>query len=129
MHGENKLEGSPSRENDATPLLPHVTRGIANLDALASGTLVEERGCLFLDNGEGEPLLLVWPRGFQAARTDDRLVVTDASGEVFAEVGQPVSIGGGHVMAKHVGTFSEPDATGLCGASKYWLVSSTPVDA
>jgi hypothetical protein len=101
----------------------------AQFDALVSGTLVEERGCLFLEYANGTPLLLIWPGGFEPMQTNDRLVVIDAGGRVFAEVGQPVTIAGGHLRSKHVAEFSEPDATGLCGASKYWLVSPTVVQA
>jgi len=126
--GENLREEPATPTGDALPLLPHVIGLQAQFDALVSGTLVEKQGCLFLEYENGTPLLLIWPGGFEPMQTNDGLVVIDAGGTVFAEVGQPVTLGGGQLPAKHVGQFSEPDATGRCGASKYWLVSSTAVE-
>jgi hypothetical protein len=109
--------------------MPQVVTLAVSFDAVTSGTLIEERGCLFLQEaGSPRPTFLIWPQGFGAVWRGDRLVVTDSAGAVFAEVGGQVTVGGGRLGAKHVAKFTEPDATGLCGASRYWVVSAQRPD-
>lgn len=59
--------------------------------ALVGGTLVEERGCLFLRLDEGDALAL-WEQGYSYAYG----AVRDETGEVVAQVGDPVQGGGGY---------------------------------
>jgi hypothetical protein len=64
------------------------------MQALFEGRLVLANGCLRLDTGHEDPLV-VWPPGFTYA--DD--TVLDAAGEVVARPGQTLRMGGGEVSA------------------------------
>ena len=59
---------------------------------LTEGTLVEDNGCLWIDEDSGYRWLVLWPEAAQLGSVGDRLAVTDGSNQVV--VGERISAPG-----------------------------------
>lgn len=103
--------------------MPQVVGFAGYGDALTTGVLVERDGCLFLERTGSRPQLIIWPPGFAAAWIENELVVLDATGSVFARVGEPATLGGERLRPRDLAQHSQPDPTGYCQASRYWIAS------
>ncbi|MFY0532334.1 hypothetical protein [Nannocystis pusilla] len=69
------------------------------MEALLSGTLIEQSGCLRVSpDGKQPGHLLIWQPGYGVRRTGDRLEIVDSTGKVVARVGEPLRTGGGQVQ-------------------------------
>lgn len=89
----------------------------------APGVLVEESGCVYLETADGQRWAIIWPPGFEAAWTQDGLVILRDGGAIFARVGETVTLGGQRLQARYVPEHSRPDATRVCDASRFWIAS------
>ncbi|MBZ5712903.1 hypothetical protein [Nannocystis pusilla] len=68
------------------------------MQALLSGTLIEQSGCLRVSpDGQQPGHLLIWQPGYTARRAGDRVEIVDGTGKVVARVGEPLRTGGGGV--------------------------------
>lgn len=90
--GQVKTFEGPSGQPLYFPLQPPA---LASMAALLEGTLVEEGGCLRIaaDHGEASYLVL-WPYDHDL-RVREGVEVLDGDGEVVAQVGDSLSMGGG----------------------------------
>ena len=102
------LASPPSREvgADTTILFPQVPEdpdGVV-MEALLSGTLVLEGRCLRVESDyEAEPdYVVVWPAYVSLDESASPPTVIDHESGVRAQVGGPVSLGGGETTAAHV---------------------------
>ncbi|MCY0994519.1 hypothetical protein OV203_45770 [Nannocystis sp. ILAH1] len=89
----------PPGSAGSIPVLPEL-RETSNsfMEALLSGTLIEQSGCLRVSpDGKQPGHLLIWQPGYGARRTGDRLEIVDSTGKVVARVGEPLRTGGGEV--------------------------------
>lgn len=85
--------------------LPTTTLEVSPRAGYASGTLVLVGACLRLDTG-ADPVPLLWPRGYRAARRGTEVVVLVGAREV-AVSGRPVVFGGGYGL---LGDVDDPDS-------------------
>ena len=71
---------------------------------------------------EGGLKLPIWPDGFSYRPTADEMVVLDARGRTIAQVGSPITMGGGETPRQHIRGLTEmnPDEAPCHGP--YWLV-------
>lgn len=93
----------------------------AYMDALASGTLQERHGCLFLDAGVGAPRLFILPAGVGFELTSDG--VLKRNGQTVASVGSPIEAGGGIVKGSWLAPQVKPTLPKACITSRAWLAS------
>jgi hypothetical protein len=81
------------------PTLDHESN--ASMLALIWGPLFERDGCVFIKAGyEGvvdDEVLLIWPKGARAERTDDGTLRVLLDGATVGEMGDRVELGGGFV--------------------------------
>lgn len=63
--------------------------------ALVEGVLKLSNGCLLVTDEFGSTFSPVWPRDYNYRRVADNLEIVGGSGEVVAEVGKRVGLGGG----------------------------------
>jgi len=117
--------------------LPRLTGGPPHYGAAAiEGTLVENRGCLELKNlylsaefaspSPGAVVLLLWPEGSKATRTDDGELRVDAPDLPLAMTGKRLFIGGAFTpsLADAEQKVGEPIPAN-CRVGLYWV--ATPV--
>ena len=98
------------------PVQPPADEPRAVMEALLTGMLVEEDGCLRVAPEEGGAAYLpVWPHGWSVREeADGGLVLLDAAGSARLRVGERVRLSGGEAPpgeAEH----------GAC-AGPYWIV-------
>lgn len=88
------------------------------MDALFTGTLVGDpaSGCAWFEDAQGQPLTVVWPRGWSI--TGDGTVL-DHHGEPRASIGDAIESGGGNVPLPE-----GQRACGMGGEDGAWAVSS-----
>lgn len=120
-NGDLRQTGPDLSPTQATVALPRLSNLDVHFDALHSGVLIEDRGCLFLESADGR-MLLLWPDGFTAEITGQQITVINQSGDVAATKGSHVTISGGEVSPRSVPALTEPNAAGMCNASHYWAV-------
>lgn len=88
--------------------------------ALWTGAVFEydpEANCLFVEEmGGGSRVVVVWPFGYTAVAGDPTQVF-DPAGNVVAETGVPVDLGGGY------GSIDQVDPSQRCGATDAWIGS------
>jgi hypothetical protein len=114
---------------------PHVGPTIV-LAALGSGTLALENGCLWLKSGADRDLI-IWPPSYRLDVAGGRLVVIDGAGSPFAEVGGPITIGGGELTSAessidiNVWMESKIGRTipAACRLGRYWDAAGGPANA
>ena len=103
--------------------------------ALGSGTLTFEDGCLWLRTGEGRDLI-IWSPLFRLDTRGGGIAVRDGRGAVFAEVGRPITIGGGEVTnegsAVDVNVWIESKIgrtiPAACRIGRYWDAAGGPAN-
>lgn len=90
----------PPESAGSIPALPELREpSNAFMEALLSGTLIDQSGCLRVSpDGKQPGHLLIWQPGYGARRTGDRLEIVDSTGKVVARVGEPLRTGGGQVQ-------------------------------
>ncbi|GIV00981.1 MAG: hypothetical protein KatS3mg014_2596 [Actinomycetota bacterium] len=72
---------------------------------------------------DGRDRAAPWPPDFEAAWTQEGLVILRRGGAIFARVGETGRLGGQRLQAQYVPEHSRPDATRLCDASRFWVAS------
>ncbi len=93
----------------------------AEMAALLIGELTEEDGCLRVGE-KGESSLVIWPCDHTVTATEDGTVqIRDGDGNVVAEVGDIVRLGGGQVPT--VDNLAGTEIPDRCGGP-YWIASS-----
>jgi hypothetical protein len=85
-----------SAEGFFFPVQPPVEGERDVMEALLTGTLQEEMGCLRVVAGE-DSYLPIWPPGYSLTAEIGTPQVLNESGEVVATIGQEVNLGGGVV--------------------------------
>lgn len=93
-------------------------------EALIEGLLLEENGCLSIENeATGERSLVLWPEAARISEENGSMVVRQ--GGFRAEVGQPVAAGGGEYSESEQGDFVREligeDIPPRCQSETYWL--------
>jgi len=67
-------------------------------DAFATGTLIEEEGCVLLRQEDGSADLVIWPHLWKVERTTSGVLrILDDAGVPVIEVGNDVTLGGGGI--------------------------------
>jgi len=89
------------------------------MDALASGTLQERLGCLFLDSGVGASRLFILPSGVGFEITSDGVLTRN--GQKVAGVGSTIEAGGGIVKGRWLAPQVKPTLPDACITSRAWL--------
>jgi hypothetical protein len=89
----------PPAQAASIPVLPELREASdAFMEALLSGTLIEQSGCLRVSpDGKQPGHLLIWQPGYTVRRAGDRLEIVDSTDKVVARVGEPLRTGGGEV--------------------------------
>jgi hypothetical protein len=114
------LDASLADLPDQTPAVPGDiviptagTRSDAAMAAAWEGAVLElDDGleCLYVDHGDDQRTVVVWPFGYTAAGTPK--TVYNAAGEPVATVGEATNLGGGFVSADDVDTAQHCGADG-----------------
>jgi hypothetical protein len=107
------------------PALPELReRSNAFMEALLSGTLIDQAGCLRVSpDGKQPGHLLIWQPGYAVRRSGERLeIVESATDKVVARVGEPLRTGGGEIplndsVRKQLKAPLDPACVG-----PYWLM-------
>ncbi|KRE68599.1 hypothetical protein ASG92_01675 [Arthrobacter sp. Soil736] len=90
------------------------------MEALLRGTLAaDDDGCVQAQTA-GDPVTLVWPRGYTVSGDSKSFEVLDASKKVVARSGSPLAIGGGGADSFR-GTWTERG----CAKGRLWMVGAT----
>ncbi|TFD86738.1 hypothetical protein [Cryobacterium psychrotolerans] len=93
------------------------TSALSGMEALLRGTLaVDGDGCVQAKTA-GDPVTLVWPRGYTVRGDSRSFEVLDGSKNVVASSGSSLAIGGGGAD-----TFSDKWTERDCAKGKLWLV-------
>lgn len=110
-HGTTKEDTTVGPAPDTTSSSPHDSSDLffptqeptegprAVMEALTSGTLVVEKGCILLRHEDGSAELPVWPPGWNLRTAGREVTILDDAGRVVARVGDVVRMGGGQVTA------------------------------
>jgi len=86
------------------------------MEALLRGTLtVDDDGCIQATTA-GDPVTLVWPKGYTVRGDASTFEVLDAGKNVVASSGSSLAIGGG-ASDSVKDTWTEPD----CATGRLWL--------
>ena len=108
---------------EANPSLLVSSSGPSGDDALLTGTLTTENGCVALSTGPDSSVYVVWPAGYAL----DEGWLLDDSGNQLAKIGDPVQMGGGITNLAH----AEPEVVGgippSCqadGPDAYWFAGT-----
>lgn len=97
--GELRVLGdtpSTSSSPDVTILVAKPQNG-PSAAAVGGGTLTVVDGCLALGVPSGPPSFVIWPVGSGLTQRDGQTWVTDPNGDVVAQVGTSVRLGGGFI--------------------------------
>lgn len=95
----------------------------SGMEALLSGTLVaDEDGCVHAKTA-GDPVTLVWPKGYTVEGDAWSFQVLDASKNVVARSGLPLAIGGGGADS-----FNDAWAERGCAKGRLWMVGNVGTD-
>jgi hypothetical protein len=87
------------------------------MEALLRGTLaVDAGGCVHAETA-GDPVTLVWPKGYTVTGDSTSFKVLDHDKNVVASSGTPLNIGGGGVSSVN-DTWSGRD----CATGALWMV-------
>ena len=113
---------SDSSSNDDICFPRQVDRGgdRAVMEALFTGKLELRGKCLYAVSGE-EAILIIWPPKFTLDTTGGTMRVLDGNGKAVAEVGKPISMGGGmgdKLMMSEIDGGKEA----VCCDGPYWIV-------
>lgn len=93
------------------------------MEALLRGTLsVDRDGCVQAET-DGDPVTLVWPKGYTVRGDSKSFEVLDASKNVVASSGSSMAIGGGAANS-FKDTWTERD----CAEDKLWIVGTLGTD-
>ena len=95
--GDSSSGGGALAGHEPEPIIfPVQDSSESKMEALLEGTLIEQGRCLYVSAQDPERLILpIWPDGFSYEDADGSISVLDAEGKTIAEVGSPVSMGGG----------------------------------
>lgn len=120
---EGAMEEDHDKVNDVddviTPFFPtQPNPQEAVMEALMIGELKLEGNCLRVENS-----LVIWPYGFSLVTEDGKMLVKDEAGNVVAEVGKEVKMGGGEVRELH-GDLESMTEHGCDGP--YWIAGDFP---
>jgi hypothetical protein len=101
--------------------------GIDSPTGLQRGTLVEDHGCLLLDESPSHSRWLVlWPRSYKL----DGPSILDGDGHVVSKVGDGVELGGGEYRDADMDflkTRFRVDVSDSCRSPTYWLETTLTV--
>jgi hypothetical protein len=81
--------------SSSTPFFPVQRAGLSRMEALTEGRLELDNGYLRVDNVDN--YLLIWPHGFSLRTEGEEILVIDDNGQVFARVGDKITVGGGEI--------------------------------
>ena len=80
----------------------------SQMDALLTGVLINEDGCLYVrGGGAGRTVLPIWRDGYDYSGSGEDVAILNASGKVVARVGQKISMGGGQAARPLHPTYRE----------------------
>ncbi|PCC68006.1 hypothetical protein SAMN02745121_04651 [Nannocystis exedens] len=114
----------PPASAGSIPVLPELREtSDVFMEALLSGTLIEQSGCLRVSpDGKQPGHLLIWQPGYTARRAGDRVEVVDGTGKVVARVGEPLRTGGGHVSLNEALRKQLKTPLDAACVGPYWLM-------
>jgi len=95
---DNSVRDSPPLERPRSEAIVFPVQNPVNsvMEALLKGTLNRRERCLYVSSKNAKSSILpIWPEGFSYESKDGSIWVLDAEGTKVAEVGSPVSMGGG----------------------------------
>ena len=90
---------------------------LSGMEALLRATLrADPHGCVYAET-DGESVTLVWPEGYSVSGDAESFEIRDADGEVVAQSGAALDIGGGGVDS------AKEEWDGLdCATESLWMV-------
>ena len=98
--------------------------GPSGAQALLTGTLTAQSGCLGVSTGPDSFVHVVWPAGYSLAEADGETWLVDDSGNPVAKTGDEIEMGGGITNLAH----AEPSVPGgipssceVGGPDAYWF--------
>ncbi len=111
-------------DSSTTPYFPVQKAGLAQMDSLLEGILeLDNNDCLRVDGS-----LIIWPYDFSLRIEGQEIQVIDSNGQIFARVGDKITLGGGEIPGTRAKELIEdfivgkplPDAC----PGPYWVVGS-----
>jgi hypothetical protein len=117
-------------EPPADPGILVSSSGPSGDQALLTGRLTIENGCLAVSTGPESSVYVVWPKGYSLGETDGETWLVDDSGNQIARIGDEVQMGGGITNLAH----AEPEVVGgipssceVGGPDAYWFAGTPEV--
>ena len=89
--------------------------------AVLGAVLTNDNGCLRLSHRD----LVIWPPGYKLSMGND-IQVLNASGEMVAQVGSPLDLGGGNFPDQSIGQVLAEPLPSQCATGPFWLASPVP---
>ncbi len=134
--GELHVVGDASAAPSTSESLPDVTMLVArpqngpSAAAVGGGTLTVVEGCLALGGSVGAPSFVVWPAGSGLTQRDGQTWVTNPNGDVTAQVGTTVRLGGGFIGLSQAESLVDGEIPESCKVSgeRYFLAGEILVD-
>ena len=117
--GASEAEGTSSEQSTRRELVFPVLEERVGEEAGLDGRLVRRGRCLVVETS-GRTALPIWPPGFAYEKDGKAINILDETGKVVAEVGSPISMGGGEgrFLPEHLRGHIKP-----CSGGPYWAIS------
>lgn len=118
----------PTLTQEPDILFPRQNPTFDVMEALLSGNLVEQAGCLRIEMaGNSESVVPIWPADYTLSSRNGTLVILDGSQQAKVQVGEAVLLSGGFVQSLNdspaVSNEISRKVQQRCPGS-YWLVGS-----
>ena len=94
----------------------------AFMDALLVGKLELANNCLRVSDQNNKSFLLIWPQGFSVRVNHNITEVVDGKGQLIAQVGDSLRVGGGEMPAQHITEYVLQPLPDKC-PGPYWIIS------
>ncbi|MCI0696157.1 hypothetical protein L0337_29665 [candidate division KSB1 bacterium] len=121
-------ESAPNQYDYDGIFFPRQKAGVAVMDAILIGKLVEVEGCLRINDANGETsYLVVWPSNYSLKVVNGVIMVMDGAGKTKVRVGEEIFVSGGETKSVEGITALDDqlkrELSTRC-SGPYWLVGS-----
>ena len=90
--------------------------------AVLGAELTNDNGCLRLSHRDW----VIWPPGYKLS-VREGIQVFNAGGQMVAQVGSPLTLGGGNFPDQSINQVLAEPLPEQCGTGPFWLASPIPV--